>query len=121
MRDLYLRARQHVRHPSLLGRRNVDPYFPGDAGADPDQHLQLFKWTLNRDSGTAYDEAWSPGGGRLAVAGLGRGPGVVDIGTGEQIMEMSHADLVSCISWCVVNHDRNRERVWSKTGAVRFV
>jgi WD40 repeat protein len=57
-------------------------------------------WTFAADSGgIAFDEAWSPSGTLLGVAGLDEGPQIWDVSTGRRAVAASHPELVSCIAW----------------------
>lgn len=51
------------------------------------------------DSGVAFDEAWSPRGDALAVAGLGRALRAWDLRSGSQVLTVRHPELLSCVDW----------------------
>jgi WD40 repeat protein len=55
---------------------------------------------LKADAGIAFDEAWSPAGDLLVVAGLDEALYVWDVGSGKRVLSVPHPQLLSCVDWC---------------------
>jgi dipeptidyl aminopeptidase/acylaminoacyl peptidase len=54
---------------------------------------------LKVTSGIAFDQAWSPSGDLLVVAGLDPGLCILDVRSGGPALNVPHGDLLSCVDW----------------------
>ena len=55
---------------------------------------------LKADSGIAFDEAWSPTGDLLVVAGLDHALHIWDVRSGKRMLSVPYPELLSCVDWC---------------------
>jgi WD40 repeat protein len=54
---------------------------------------------FNADSGIALDEAWSPAGDLLVVAGLDDALCARDVRSGKQVLGIPYSELLVCVDW----------------------
>lgn len=55
--------------------------------------------TFTASGGQVFEETWSPTDDRLLVAGLGDGPHLWNVATGELLLAVTHPSLISTVDW----------------------